>query len=128
MKICRDCKEKFSPNTSWLARKQVTCEKCGRKDVKLDCAHVIPRTNKTLRWDPMNALSLCYRCHVRWAHENPLEFTSWFEKYYRGRYTYLMHHKNTLSKRTTEEYQELFKALKEKDMKKLDIKAKRMGL
>ncbi len=127
----RACKRKFNQNdTKWLIkacdkafseliRSKGACEKCLRTDTKLDCAHVIPRTNKTLRWDINNALSLCFRCHTRWAHQNPLEFASWFRIFYRERYLYLMTHKNTLTKRTTEDYQNLLKALKEKDLKKL---------
>ena len=125
------CKRKFNQNdTKWLIkacdkafseliRSNGACEKCLRTDTKLDCAHVIPRTNKTLRWDINNALSLCFRCHTRWAHQNPLEFASWFRIFYRERYLYLMTHKNTISRRTTEDYQILLKALKEKDLKKL---------
>ena len=127
----RSCKRKFNQNdTKWLVkqcdkifseliRSKGMCEKCLRTDTKLDCAHVIPRTNKTLRWDINNALSLCFRCHKLWAHENPLEFAHWFKKYYKERNWYIMNHKNIITKRTTEDYQILLKALKEKDLKKL---------
>ncbi len=127
----RYCKDKAkNENSTWLkqqcdiefsklVREKGYCEKCGSADYKLDCAHVIPRGNKTLRHDPMNALSLCHRCHRFWAHMNPLDFTEWYKNKYPNRYVYLMEHKNTFTKRTVSEYQELLKNLQERNIKKL---------
>lgn len=106
---------------SKLIREKGFCEKCGNTDYKLDCAHVIPRGNKTLRFDPMNALSLCHRCHRFWAHSNPLEFTAWYKEKYPSRYVYLMEYKNIFTKRTVSDYQELLKNLQEKNIKGLLI-------
>jgi len=41
------------------------CRRCGRADRKLDCAHIESRRHSATRWDPDNALCLCFACH-RW--------------------------------------------------------------
>ena len=60
------------------------CRKCGKQyqpgDRGLHCAHIIPRGHKDLRFDPMNALALCYRDHLFWAHSHPLEFADWIRE------------------------------------------------
>jgi len=53
------------------------CRKCGRTG-RLECAHIISRRVRELRWDERNALSLCFTDH-RWAHENPLAFVDWLK-------------------------------------------------
>jgi hypothetical protein len=104
---------------SRLVREKRYCEKCGRNDIKLDCAHIIPRGNKTLRWDLINALCLCHRCHRFWAHMNPIDFTEWYKTKYPKRYIYLLKYKNIFTKRTLSDYQKLYKNLKEKNIAKL---------
>ncbi len=90
------------------------CEKCRRSGdvVQLQCAHIIPRANLVLRWDFNNALSLCYACHLFWAHKNPLEFTEWFRAKFPDRYEYLLVKKNLFAKWTLEEYQGLCELLR----------------
>ena len=57
------------------------CRKCHKQyaegDRGLHCAHIVSRSHKDLRLDPMNALALCYRDHLFWAHSHPLEFADW---------------------------------------------------
>jgi len=48
------------------------CEACTRTET-LQCAHVYGRREKSVRWDGMNALSLCHSCHRNFT-ENPLDF------------------------------------------------------
>lgn len=55
------------------------CRKCGRRDGKLDWAHIYSRRYRTVRHDPMNSLVLCAGCHL-WQHANPLEAMRWIEK------------------------------------------------
>jgi hypothetical protein len=57
------------------------CEKCGARPEKLDAHHVYGRTNHRLRWDLRNGVALCYRCHIHWAEEYPLEFAAWFAEH-----------------------------------------------
>lgn len=48
------------------------CECCMNTET-LQCAHIYGRREKSVRWDGMNALSLCSACHRRFT-ENPLDF------------------------------------------------------
>ena len=45
-----------------------TCERCGKQYVPptqaLHCAHWHSRGNWSVRFDPYNALALCYGCHI----------------------------------------------------------------
>ena len=52
-----------------------TCEHCGRQG-RTECAHIVGRREKILRWCADNAFSLCHSCH-RMFTENPLDFTAW---------------------------------------------------
>jgi len=53
------------------------CESTGRcgSEVQLECAHIVGRRNKAVRWHPLNAFSLCHSEHRRFT-ENPLEFAA----------------------------------------------------
>lgn len=61
-----------------------TCEKCSKqypeKSGALQCSHTIPRRNKSVRWDGLNATALCFACHKYWWHSNPMEAALWMEK------------------------------------------------
>lgn len=96
-----------------------TCDHCGGNYKRIEWCHVISRTNKTLRWDIMNALRMDSRCHRFFWHDNPLEATRWFKKKYPVRYTYLMVAKNKILRRTDSDYKELLKSIKNKNVKKL---------
>lgn len=89
------------------------CERCGAVAREgsghgLQCAHVYSRKNMTLRWDPNNALCLCTGCHIYWMHKNPREFTHWFDLKYPERGRYLDENKNKITRRTLEDYKELY--------------------
>ena len=58
----------------WIRNKDKTCQRCGTNQ-NLQCAHIFSRTARSVRWEPLNALTLCYKCHLFWAHKNPIEFT-----------------------------------------------------
>ena len=103
---------------SLLVRSIGHCEKCGAIE-GLSHAHVIPRTNFALRYDPINALCLCFYCHIYWAHKNPLEFTWWFQDKYPNRYEYLQHYRNEIKKRTLADWEELLDNLKNRRIEKL---------
>ena len=49
------------------ARADWTCERCGRifygSRRFLDCSHFFSRSNRSTRFDPRNAASLCRSCH-----------------------------------------------------------------
>lgn len=99
-------KRKADKLFSEIVRARGRCEKCGGNGV-LQCAHIIPRTNLTLRWDFENALCLDMKCHIWWQHKNPLEFTTWFKEKYPERYIYLMRRRNDYIKRTKHDYQNI---------------------
>jgi hypothetical protein len=64
------------------ARDNFTCQRCGKKFPKyveggdntalmgLDTAHCFTRGHSMVRFDPNNAISLCYGCHS-YADQNP---------------------------------------------------------
>ena len=56
------------------------CEFCHKQfqegDRGIECAHIIGRRAKSVRWHPDNALSLCHH-HHRYFTENPIEFIRW---------------------------------------------------
>jgi len=51
------------------------CQKCSKKDY-LQCAHIISRRYKQIRWDLDNAVCLCRGCHVYFTH-HPIEWELW---------------------------------------------------
>lgn len=89
------------------------CAKCGKRD-NLQCAHIVSRSNLNLRWDPLNALPLCVKDHLYWAHKNPLEFTEWLQKKYPINFKHVMRNKNKIVKFTLEDYIELYEHYKAK--------------
>ena len=105
---------------SLLIRSKGYCEKCGIED-NLQCCHIIPRTNKTLRWDILNAISMCMRCHIWWSHKNPLDFTDWFKRKFPGRYDYLMENRNKIVKRTEEDYNEILENILSRNIRGLIV-------
>jgi len=75
-------------------------------------SHVIPcGQSALLRWDLLNLLCLCFKCHRYWWHLNPLEATAWFERTYPERYAYLMQRKSEVKQWTTDEMRELLRTL-----------------
>lgn len=74
------------------------CEYCGNDTGQLDCAHIYGRRAKSVRWDGMNAVSLCRHHHMHFT-ANPIEFTRWLEKHLgHGHLDILREKKNTLMK------------------------------
>jgi hypothetical protein len=51
------------------------CERCG-STFMLQCAHIVSRRYKQVRWNFNNALCLCSGCHVYFTH-HPLEWEIW---------------------------------------------------
>jgi 5-methylcytosine-specific restriction endonuclease McrA len=78
---------------SLYIRQPGRCEMCGKTE-SLQCSHVISRTVIPLRWHPLNAIPLCYHCHMHIWHRDPLYSARWFEARYPGRYDRLIEMKN----------------------------------
>lgn len=91
------------------------CAKCGEVQYdKLQCAHIFSRTYRSVRWNPLNLLSLCASCHF-WAHKNPLLFTE-FVKTHLGdiNYEYLKSVATPIAKFTIPDMVTLYEAMKKR--------------
>lgn len=55
-----------------------SCARCGSR-VNLQCAHVISRRYRAVRWRLENAVCLCARCHIYFSHR-PLEWEVWVKE------------------------------------------------
>lgn len=55
-----------------LVRSRGRCERCGKTDVRLECAHIVSRRYAATRSDENGAWCLCSYCH-RYLTENPYE-------------------------------------------------------
>lgn len=64
-----------------------TCEHCGRQG-RTECAHLVGRRDKALRWDAFNAVCLDHSCHRHFT-ENPKSFVDWVESQWPGRWEIL---------------------------------------
>jgi hypothetical protein len=71
------------------------CSHCGNTYEVTQCSHVHSiGAYPNLRFDPMNVLPMCRRCHKFWWHEEPGDAWEWFKSKYPGRYAYLEVAKN----------------------------------
>ena len=61
-----------------VRKKTPFCQKCGTTS-HLQTAHIVSRRNHALRWDFRNVVVLCYKCHLHWAHVQPLEFAEFIK-------------------------------------------------
>jgi len=57
------------------------CEYCGQRTIwkELQCSHFIGRRKRATRYDPSNAIGICFSCHL-YLGEHPYEHTKFFEK------------------------------------------------
>lgn len=61
-------------------RDKFVCQRCGKKGKFVHCAHIFSRNSLSVRYEMKNGITLCYYCHIIWAHRNPAEFTLWAMK------------------------------------------------
>lgn len=61
----------------------------------LQTMHIISRSNKNLRWDPINALCGCAGHHSYYTY-NPFEFYELIRAEFSDRYEYLQRYRNQL--------------------------------
>jgi 5-methylcytosine-specific restriction endonuclease McrA len=66
--------------SQYIRKRDGHCMRCGRLDGELQCAHIAGRRSLAGRWNEKNAITLCYACHLRWSHQNPLEFSEWLKE------------------------------------------------
>jgi 5-methylcytosine-specific restriction endonuclease McrA len=59
------------------------CRACGSPEVP-QCAHLVSRRYRAIRWNRDNAVTLCQRDHMKYTH-NPLAWEAWIEERFPGR-------------------------------------------
>jgi hypothetical protein len=80
-----------------------TCEHCKRTDGKMEAAHIYGRSNKSVRWDTLNILCLCFRCHLDFT-ANPLDFETWLKRYVGQGYLDILNEKRHQIQKDTKTY------------------------
>jgi hypothetical protein len=107
---------------SKLVRSRGVCDAAALSDCGgfLQDNHVLPKSHyPALRWDIINHIPLCYKHHIFWWHKNPIEATEWFQRKFADRYHYLMSVRNNFKKFTYQDYQEILRNIKEKNVRGL---------
>jgi hypothetical protein len=79
--------------------------KCGGA---LQCAHIETRTNRNLRYSPLNVVTLCMG-HHRYFHQHPLDFIEFLLTYFEENYKYVMKHKNDIWQMKEDDYRGIIK-------------------
>jgi len=98
------------------------CAKCGQTFPVMQCSHIHSiGAYPNLRFDVMNVLPLCGRHHNFWWHLEPSESWDWFKENHPGRYQYLLKAKNKVVQRKRDDYIQIRKWIKEKNVRKLVI-------
>lgn len=54
------------------------CIRCG-SSYRLQASHIFSRSQKSVRWDLDNGMSLCSGCHLFFWHKNPIEATEFIK-------------------------------------------------
>jgi 5-methylcytosine-specific restriction endonuclease McrA len=53
------------------------CQRCGSTG-SLSAHHVFGRRHNATRWVLDNGITLCYPCHIHWAHHDVGSFSAWW--------------------------------------------------
>lgn len=75
-KLIKNLDQVFS---KYIRTRDGHCLWCGTTS-SLQCAHIIGRANFRFRWEPSNAIALCYACHIYKWHKSPLEAAEWLQQ------------------------------------------------
>lgn len=64
---------------SLAVRQKGFCEHCFEilPLKKLQAHHIFSRRHFSTRWDLNNGVSLCWQCHIQWAHKDIMECAEW---------------------------------------------------
>lgn len=99
-----------------LVRQKGRCEKCGTTN-NLQCAHIYAKgDHPALRYDILNVLCLCTRCHMFWGHRNPADFIEWVQTHFPERWAYLQMVKELTVKRIPADYQEILLCIRHRHL------------
>ena len=111
-------KKKLDKICSKIVRARGKCEHCGSRK-NLQTAHIFSRSHLNTRWDLDNLLCLCLKCHLYWAHKNPIEFAEWVKEYLgEEKYEVLLEAHNQTYKPTIEDLQAKLQVLEKIARKK----------
>jgi len=94
--------------SQYIRKRDGECLRCHRT-TSLQCAHYFGRRNHRLRYDPQNSITLCFACHIYWAHKEPHEFVEWFRATFPTNYEYLLKVRDEIEKT---DYKEVIKSFK----------------
>ena len=98
------------------------CAKCMKTFPVMQCSHIHSiGAYSNLRFDIMNVLPMCGRCHNFWWHQEPSESWDWFVKNYPGRHQYLLKAKNKVNKWTMDDVLQIKEYVRNREIKKLLI-------
>lgn len=103
---------------SVLVREKGFCEKCGNTG-NLQHHHIIGRANKTLRYDILNGMSLCWQCHFFQAHGGSVAFVDWLDEKFPERMSYLRETRNIYTKLHLQDYKQIYEYITSKQLDKL---------
>ena len=98
------------------------CAMCGKRYEVMHCSHIHSiGAYPNLRFDIMNVLPKCARCHKWVWHDDPGTAWPWFIRNHPGRHKYLLEAKNKVNKWTMDDVLEIRKYVRNKDLRKLLI-------
>jgi hypothetical protein len=66
------------------------CVACGRDDIGVQWAHVHTRGMRYVRWDALNSVGLCARCHYAYT-KAPAKWIKFVERTWPGRFVRILH-------------------------------------
>lgn len=93
--------------SKYVRQRDGYCQRCGKTE-NLQCSHVMPRTFISVRWNPDNAITLCYACHIYWWHKYPHDASAWFDSKWPGRYQRVRYITNSgIKTKPLDEYEKL---------------------
>lgn len=99
----------------WQRRRYPYCQAEGKLKGKcggsLQCCHIETRTNRNLRYDPNNVITMCMG-HHRYSHQHPLDFIEFLLTYFKANYDYVMRNKNDIKKLIADDYKKIISMYK----------------
>jgi hypothetical protein len=96
------------------------CQRCGSINSKFHCSHVLTIKNyRSLQFNPINTVCLCYYCHLQWWHKEPFQAVAWYKEKFPNRYIYLQEAMKHITKMNIPRYQEILKMVQKRDLRGL---------
>lgn len=114
-------KKKNDPNSSYWNKRAMKewsrivrypwCERCGKRDCKLDAHHIQDKAYRGTRFMLENGICLCPKCHkfgIASAHKGALIFTEWFKTAHPKRHAWVL---NNYNREETRDYKTIYEEL-----------------